>query len=301
MKIGLPKALLYYKYNILWKNFFKNLDIETITSSNTNKTILTSGVKSSSSEACLSFKIFLGHIEDLKNKCDYILVPRISSFSKNEVVCTKFNALYDICTNTYKDIKFISYNVDGINKIYEKDEFIKLGMFFNKTKKETERAYIKALFDQKKYNEEMIQNQYKKLRSKKMKILISGHPYNIYDDFIGSEIINFLKENDIEIIYSHIIKEEIINKECENISKTLYWTYNKELLAGINLYGKHVNGIMLLSTFPCGTDSLTNELVLKKIKNKPIINIIVDENNSNTGVITRLESFIDIIKMKEEI
>ena len=48
---------------------------------------------------------------ELKNKCDYILIPRIFSLEKHNQVCTNFNALYDLANNLF-DIKILNYNVD---------------------------------------------------------------------------------------------------------------------------------------------------------------------------------------------
>ena len=56
-----------------------------------------------------------------------------------------------------------------------------------------------------------------------------------------------------------------------------------------------------MTSFPCGPDSLINELLIRKIKDIPIINIIVDEQTSEAGLHTRLESFVDIIKQKGEV
>ena len=44
------------------------------------------GKKYSIDESCLSSKIYLGHVASLKNKCDYILIPRIDNYGKNEKV-----------------------------------------------------------------------------------------------------------------------------------------------------------------------------------------------------------------------
>mgnify|MGYP000845206889 FL=1 len=38
MKIGIPRALLYYRYHVLWNAFFQELGIETVISPHTNKT-----------------------------------------------------------------------------------------------------------------------------------------------------------------------------------------------------------------------------------------------------------------------
>ena len=79
------------------------------------------------------------------------------------------------------------------------------------------------------------------------------------------------------------------------ISSTLYWKFNKENIGAISYCGDLINGIILLSSFPCGPDSIVNELVIRKI-DKPILNLIIDDSDSFTGVETRLESFLDIVK-----
>ena len=58
-----------------------------------------------------------------------------------------------------------------------------------------------------------------------------------------------------------------------------------------------IDGVVFLSSFPCGPDSLVNELVIRRI-NKPYINLIIDDLDSLTGIETRLESFIDILEQK---
>ena len=41
--VGLPRAFLYYRYDNLWKSFFKELGIKTISSPPTNRKILENG------------------------------------------------------------------------------------------------------------------------------------------------------------------------------------------------------------------------------------------------------------------
>ena len=72
------------------------------------------------------------------------------------------------------------------------------------------------------------------------------------------------------------------------------------MVASINYYKDKVDGIILISSFPCGPDSLSNELILHKIKNIPVITLIFEDLNSDVGIITRLESFIDILKNIKE-
>ena len=131
-------------------------------------------------------------------------------------------------------------------------------------------------------------------------ILIVSHPYTIYDSFLGKPITNFLDKEGVEVIYSDIADAEKIKNLSDNISSDLYWTYNKELLGGLELYKDKVDGIIFLVTFPCGPDALVVNLCQNKIK-KPMISIILDELQGEAGLKTRLESFVDIIKLKKKI
>ena len=65
---------------------------------------------------------------------------------------------------------------------------------------------------------------------------------------------------------------------------SLYYTINQ------------IDGIIFISTYPCGIDALVNNLVILKHKEIPILNLIIDENITDVSLETKLESFIDIIK-----
>lgn len=86
LTIGLPRALLYFRYEILWKNFFTSLGMKIIVREPTNKELLGLGLETAIDESCLSAKIYLGHVQSLIGKCDYILVPRISIPQSSEIL-----------------------------------------------------------------------------------------------------------------------------------------------------------------------------------------------------------------------
>ena len=296
--IGLPKGLLYYKYKDLWISFFDELGITTIVSKDTNKEILETGIHKAVDEACLSLKIYLGHVDDLKDRVDYILVPRIVSLKKKEKLCTNFSALYDIINNTF-DVNILYYNIDVDKHINEIDSFIEIGKQLGVSKVKSISAYKKAKRKEKELLDKRLSNQNSLLKDDGLKVLLVAHPYNLYDEFIGKPVIRYLEDNNIIPIYSDTYDKSKMEYECSLISNTIYWTYNKELLGSISHYKDKVDGIIIISTFPCGPDSLTNEMITRKIKDKPIISIIVDELNNDAGLITRLESFIDVIKDKK--
>lgn len=294
MIIGIPRALFYYRYQTLINTFFSELDIDYVLSDPTNKKILEDGKMLAPDEACFSLKLFLGHVNNLKDKCNYLLIPRIESVKKNEKICTNFYVLYDLVNNLF-DENILDFNIDETRNKTEKNAFIELGLFLGFPYNKTLNAYKKAKSKEKKVKNSKLLKQTNILNNNNRKILIVGHPYNIYDEYIGKPIINFLEKNGIDVVYADIYDDKDLEKESLAISEDIYFTFNKEQLGAITKYKDNVDGIILLTSFPCGPDSLVNELVIRKVKDKPIINLIIDEASSDTGLLTRLESFIDII------
>lgn len=299
-RIGIPRSLLFYYYKDLWINFFNDLDLDIILSDVSNKKILEDGISLSNDEACLSLKLYLGHINNLISKCDYILVPRLYSIKSNEQVCTNFNCLYDLVNNTFDNINILNYNVDLTCHNNELLGFLNLGKELGYSYINTYKAYKNAKRKSLEIRKAKEYEQEKTLNTSNLKILIAAHPYNLYDDLIGKDIINYLKKENINIIYSDRIPQDMIDQECEKISTDIHWTHSKEMMASINYYSNKVDGIIIISSFPCGPDSLTNELAIRKIKNIPILSLIMEDLNSNVGIITRLESFFDILKQQKE-
>ncbi len=104
LKIGIPRSLYYYKFAAFWESFFPALGAEVVVSDRTNKRILDDGVKSCVDEACLPIKLFYGHVLNLTDRVDYILVPRFTSISRNEYICPEFGGLPDMIRHTLKGI-----------------------------------------------------------------------------------------------------------------------------------------------------------------------------------------------------
>ena len=297
--IGIPKALLYYKYSELWTSFFEELGCEIIVSPNTSKKILEDGIKFSLDESCMAMKIYMGHVYYLIDKCDYILVPRLKCIKKHEKLCTNFSALYDLVNNIF-DKKLINYNVDVEHKEDELYAFVTMGLSLGFSYRKIVSAYHIAKEKEKMIKEREISKQKSIIASSnKIKILLAGHPYNLHDEFIGKQIENVLEKNNIEIIYSDKYDTKYLEQEVKKISPKNYWTYNKEIIGAISHYQELVDGIILITSFPCGPDSLSNEMILRNVK-IPITNLIIDEANSDTGLLTRIESFIDILEERRK-
>ncbi len=299
--IGLPRAMLYYRYRTLWQTFFRELEIPVVTSPLTDRSILEQGTALAIDEACLSLKIYLGHVAALVRKCDYILIPRISSFGHHRNMCTRFEALPDLTQTVFRDSgqKFLTYDVDELSKHSEEAAFLDLGRSVGCPPKAVKRAYQRAKKAELAQHKAEVQAQEALFRQEGLKILIAAHSYVAEDPCMGKPVTDYLRGAGVLPLRADLVDREGALKRSRDLSPTCKWEINREILGGIVQHRADVDGMILLSAFPCGPDAMVNELILRRVKGIPILNLVLDSQSGAAGVETRLESFIDIIRFKE--
>lgn len=299
--VGIPRAMLYYQYGTIWKAFFEALGVKTVLSPPTNREILEEGIRLSVDETCLSAKVFMGHVHALIGKCDYIFIPRYSSFRHDEVFCTRFEGLYDQTRNIFRTSpqRFLSCNIDAKNHQSEGDAFQALGVSLGFSAKESRQAYRQALKKQQAEQKAAVRNQEAAAKKDGLKILIVGHPYLLSDPYLGKPILDFFRESGTILLRADHTNRDRAKTACMEFSPTCRWIMSKELVGGAMLWKDRADGMILLSAFPCGPDSMTNELMTRKLKDIPVLNLVLDAQSGTAGIETRLESFLDIIRFKK--
>lgn len=324
--IGLPRALLYYRYEALWRGFFSALGAEVVVSAPTDRGMLEAGAALAVDESCLSAKIFFGHVQSLLGRCDYIFIPRISSTGYRRTMCSRFQGLYDQTKNMFRASgqKFLSYNLDvqqesgrkmtiselgrllGISdddpapeKRDEKTAFLELGQSLGFSAKASKKAYNRARKAALKQRRAAAAENELLYKRPGVKILIAAHSYMAEDAYVGKPILDFLEKSGVTPIRADLVDREEALRRSVELSPTCKWEVSRELLGSIAMHRDKVDGIILLSAFPCGPDSMVNELLARKIHDVPMLHLVLDGQSGTAGVETRLESFIDIIRFKE--
>ena len=119
-RIGMPRALLHYRYGTLWTTFFEALGCDVVLSDPTDRSTVARGDALSNDECCLASKIYLGHVASLVNsgECDAVFVPSIANVGRRRGFCTKFQALPDLVANTFADqrIEVLSCLVNEVDE-----------------------------------------------------------------------------------------------------------------------------------------------------------------------------------------
>lgn len=303
MKIGIPRALLYYRYGIFWETFFQKLGHEVIISPRTNKEIQARGEQLSIDENCLSTKLFFGHVAMLEGKCDCCFVPRIANLGEAGRFCSRFEALPDMCENIFRDadLTFLRCNIDPEQHAQAKRAYLKLAAGLGATRDQALRAYQAGMAAQMASFRKKADLNRHLLEKDGIKVLVASHPYNLYDEYIGAPIIKSIRNLDAVPICSDGIDPRTARSRASEIAKYVPWVVSRELLGAIQTFRDQIDGIVLITAFPCGPDSMVNEMIIRRIGHVPILNLLLDSQDGNAGIDTRLESFIDIIRFRKEV
>ena len=119
---------------------------------------------------------------------------------------------------------------------------------------------------------------------------------------------------DVRVFSAYQLTTEQLKGGMNALNSSLYWANQYEMTgcAGHYLQDDKIDGIITLTAFGCGPDSLMLEDIKRKSKNfnKPLLNLTIDEHTGEAGFITRIEAFCDmlfrykrakILKQKEQV
>ncbi|MBE5788791.1 MAG: hypothetical protein E7325_03940 [Clostridiales bacterium] len=299
--IGIPRALLYYRYGALWEHFFRALGVSTVLSPPGSRGILEAGTALAPDEGCLSLKMFIGHVDALTGRCERIFIPRYSNYGFTELFCTRYEALYDQARNIFRDSgqRFITCNIDVQHGSPEALAYERLGTELGFGARESRRAWREAsrALEQRQKAEERAQKE--RARQPGMKVLVAGHSYILSDPYLGKPILDILEKSGAVSLRADALEPGTARKACAGFSPTCRWIVSEEIVGGVYLWKEKVDGIILVSAFPCGPDSMTNELLIRRIRGIPILTLVLDTQSGMAGIETRLESFLDIIRFQK--
>lgn len=254
--IGLPRVFLYYKYNTLWRKFFKYLGCSIYVSPSTNEEIKDNAIIFNI-DTDYNSKIYLGHIFYLFNRCDYVLVEN------NNIYQDIIRILPNISILCYKN-----YN----NILLEFYSLFKIGLKITKNIFKIVYAYVKAKIKESKVKSNILKNQNNLLYNENKKILIVSLYNSIYGKYIDDSSYEFLFNHNINLIYAHILDKKLSISYAKHIKD---YIYNKKLTGAIFYYQNAIDGIIFLG-------NNEKEETIKTFLNKYQINkkyLVINEDN----------------------
>ncbi len=323
MKVGIPRALGYYNYYPFWFGFFQALGVETIVSNPTTKQIISKGSALVVSETCLPVKVFIGHILNLLEKgVDTIYVPSIQSIEHKIYNCSKIRGLPDLVRNVVKkDFLLIEPTLDKSQKDQGFYEYLKesvepLGITdLEKIKEASKKGWefqnnfnmmLRSGVDFETALKTAISGQViisQQIKTAEIKVAVLAHGYNLHDNQISMKALKKLEKMGIDTSTAGMLTIEQMEEGFKTLETQIYWANEFEMTgaAGYYMNDNQIDGIITITAFGCGPDSIMVERISRFSKRlqKPLLNLTVDEHTGEAGFITRLEAFCDMLIRKK--
>ncbi len=310
MRIGIPQALLFHRYEPFIRAFFDNLSVDTVYSGQTNRDILEKGIRGCVDEACLPMKIFVGHVSKLMDEADKVVVPRLMKCEFGDSICPKFAGLPELVASSETQNRLVFTEpllLNNKNKL--KKALAKQGRQIEVTKYDIMEAFAQAenkmktpAFAAGHPAERVIQSSggYDSGDVNRCNIALLGHPYNIYDSYANMRLLDKLKRLGAGVVTGEEISLKDINVQMTGLIKAPYWLFYRENFgkACELVKRKSIDGILYVSSFCCGTDSVTIEMIKSRIDDFPMLVIKLDEHTAEAGVDTRLEAFVELLERR---
>ena len=313
IKIGIPRALLYYWYGLAWKTFFQEIGLAPLVSGPTGKTILNAGVKAAVDGVCLPVKVFLGHSLELTTQCEALLIPRFVSICKNEYICPKFMGLPEMTRQAVGKNQLLIWKSEkncfwgSIKALPQeistgyKRKTIKKGLKkAEEVLTEYHRLLQRGLLPME-AEVTLLKGITPRTEKSSRSIGLIGHPYCLYDSYINLDTIDLLRNKGFRVLVPEMFSRWQLETELADLSKPLFWTLGQRILGSFRLMWKQgVEGVIYLSAFACGPEALIGELVKKEGKavGMPLLQLDLDEHSGEAGAITRIEAFLDLLSRK---
>jgi len=303
MRVGVPRALAFFRFHPGWDGFLRSLGIAVVVSPPSNRSILEAGLPYTVPEACLPLKLFFGHVRALVGKVDALLVPSIQRFAAGSTNCAKLIGLPDLLQATMEDLPpLIAPDIDlsagsaalwkaafEVGKVLGRNpiqlrEAAQAGWaaYLRARAAMLEGSLTPAAFDQ-------------PIRAPSPPpggptVAVVGHPYNLYDPFVNHNLLARLTRLGVDVLTP---------ERLGPWPSAEYWTFEYELVGATRLAmeREQVEGLIAVAAFGCGPDGVILEEVrsLAGQAGLPAMVLTVDEHSGEAGWVTRVEAFVDML------
>lgn len=322
--VGIPATLMYYVHFPLWKTFFSELGCEVEISPDTNKEILDEGVRDTVTDACVPIKLYHGHVAALRDKVDYVFIPRMINVDTDKFItfCPKFLGLPDMIRASVANIpELIAPDIDRRKggRHYLLKACQEIGSQLGKSKFLVAKAYRKAAGVQKKFENLMIKESITPVdgmnhilhgqdlperKETDLNVAVLGYPYQIYDPYVSCNLISWLDEHKVRTWTMEMVDYDTLNGYANRLTKKMFWHFSNWVMWSSLHYMEQpeIDGIIHVTAFSCGPDAMVDKLVELECKKRgiPFLSLMIDEQTGEGGVATRLEAFTDMLRLRRD-
>jgi len=310
IRVGMPRALLFYELYPFWQAFFKELGCEVVISDATTKRIIHDGAERSVAETCFPMKVALGHVLNLLNKeIDYIFLPSVVNLPlPDERMTDSFVCPY-VQSLAYTIKSAVDFTAAGV-KVLQPVIYLQLGRkhrikaleevgrTLGRSRVEVARAIAAAEDNVARFQARLGargREVLAEIRPDEKAIVVIGRSYNTCDPGANLEIPRKLNKMGVRCIPMDYLPLDSVRLPDD--WKNMYWRYGQKILSAGEIVADDERLYPLyLTNFGCGPDSFVHKFFRERLGSKPCLLIEVDEHSADAGMITRCEAFMDSLR-----
>ncbi len=295
LTVGIPRSLVFHLHPGLWEAFFRALGARVLLSSPTTPRTLVQAGLVSEAEHCLPLKVFDAHLAELVGKADAILIPRVLSRRRGFISCPKLAALPDaaraeIAHNTRVLTVELNENREPLAKTLRR--FARtLGAGWTASRQAATTAVaamVKALAERRMATVTPAHST-AGIPPETRHVLLLGHPYNLHDTYFSGPVVRKFTSIGVPV-------RSLDDDLPHGGSAPIRWDTSAAMHEALDrLTRTECLGVVELSSFNCGCDSMTTAFFRERLRQKgiPHMTLVLDEHAGQAGVETRIEAFVD--------
>jgi predicted nucleotide-binding protein (sugar kinase/HSP70/actin superfamily) len=310
MRVGVPRALSYYRDFVPWRTFLAKLGVDVLVSPPATRETLEAGITYTVPEACLPLKLFCGQVRALVGRCDALLVPSVRRYAAGATNCAELIGLPDILRAVMDDLPpLIAPQVDlsgglrsfvglalqvgtefTLSPILIRDAAMMAWDSYTRTRADLEagRATPADLWDDGETAPTL-----PPARPGAVRVAVVGHPYNLYDPYVNHRLLDRLSGLGVTVQ----TPETLAARPGDG-----YWAFEYEFVGAAELAVRRrsADGLIAVMAFGCGPDGVMQEKVRATgaSAGMPVMVLNLDEHAGAAGIVTRLEAFVDMLRWR---
>ena len=306
--IGLAASLHLFEELTLWKRFFANLSIRTITSENIADPVK-SGKRIAGAEFCAPIDSIYGHVAWLSDKADYIFLPvsletrnKDDQSDRNYCYYTQYSAAL---VYSMKDKRIAGKLISPMLNFSKGNQYVikqlteTLMPIFGPaiSPGKIKAAFVEAL----NFSNELKPKLFSLFKAefqpdRNISVVLLGRPYLVLAKSMNKGIPDIFSRMGIKSFFQDMVHtDELQSAETELLLRKIPWYYAAKILETAITAAKTKNLYpVLLTAFKCAPDSFIIDYFKKILGyyHKPYLILQIDEHDSNVGYETRIEAAI---------
>ncbi len=306
--VGIPASLHLYEDIPMWKYFFDQLSIKTISSESFTEAVK-EGKRMAGAEFCAPMTALHGHVTYLLERTDYVFLPfYLEKKSEEKKIRRQFcyytqfsSSLVSHINSRDSENRFLMPLVNYLyNSIYTKMQLyntLKPIINHNISYFDVSSAYDRSLEFKDAYSKKL-KEMYRKESAgiDDIHVVFIGRPYSILSNSMNSGIPAIFASQGVKTFYQDMLsytREDVIS--IEPLCNELPWHYASEMLKSAEAVARSSGAYpVFVTSFKCSPDSFAVEYFKKLMESheKPYLILQLDEHSSNVGYETRIEAAI---------